>query len=133
MKIELPHRFGYGEHQSKMTEFVRELTDCKHIGFYLANSKYFKQKLKSICTGLSIEKSTALIKESRANDFFSMANIGYDMYFYMLAHTHNIEDEEFTITDEMSTKKIAKVFIEAQAGKRRNRSLVAKFAQELAT
>jgi hypothetical protein len=131
LRIEIPN-YGATSQQEVVTKFIKELTDCKHIGFYLCPKKSYGRALKAFMLDLPPDAAQAIKRQSDRNDFFAFPRIGYDTYFHMSGHNANIEDEDYAISDGMSTKKITKIFAEAQQGKHRNRALVAKFAQEIA-
>ena len=118
--------------QRKITEFVRELTNCKHIGFYIANSSGVLAKIRSINPEISDSDRSAVEKFWRDNEYYSAPNIGYDMYYYVKTRNTNEDDGSYQITGDMTSKKIAKVFSDAQYDKRRHRVMVSKFAQDIA-
>ena len=118
--------------QSAITQFVRELTGCKHIGFYIDERHDIREKMNEYKTKLSLNEQKVFEKGWRENHYVSFPNIGYDTYYYVLMGTANVKDEDYSISDAMTNRRIAKVFSDAQQNKHRNRVLVSKFAQEIA-
>jgi len=130
-KVEIP-QFGTARQQSKITEFVRQLTGCKHIGFYLADGGTINGKLENRQESMTPTEGKTLKDFYRANDYFSYPHIGYDIYYYMRSRSENIEDGELTLTPDMNTQKITTAFSNMQENKKRNRALVSSLAQEFA-
>lgn len=110
--------------QTRITEFVRELTGCKHIGFYISSKRNTKRKL----TTFNDEK---LVKCFKKNDYFAIQNIGYDMYYYMAEPTLKDDDFDFNISDDMTSKKVAREFTNSQLNKSKKRVIVKRFMQDL--
>ena len=133
-RVELEVSNGYydnGQQQVKITEFVRELTGCKHIGFYVADHSAIRSKIRSLKEGITEEQDKAIEKFWRENEYYSTPHIGYDMYYYVKARTY-LSDGAYAVSGDMSTKKIARAFSDAQFDKRRSRVMVSRFAQEIA-
>lgn len=122
----------FGGHQAKITQFVRQLTGCKHIGFYLAQDYAITSKLEQQVRASTSADAEVLKNSFKANEYFSCPSIGYDIYYYMRSRNANIEDTELTLGRDMTNNKIAAAFTEAQESKKRNRALVSSLAQEFA-
>lgn len=127
--------YGYSvpvQHQKAMTEFVREVTGCKHIGFYIGDTSSIKSYIRSNST-MDVASEEEMNKQWRKNGYYSMPMIGYDMYYFVKESNLKVsDDDDYNITDGMSSKKIAKVFTDAQDDKRRHRVLVSSFAKDIA-
>ena len=119
-------------HQVKMTQFVRSVTGCKHIGFYVGDSHSLKRSIYRALGQADEKRIEAFEKFWKANGHYSLPSIGYDMYYYVRQTGDNLDDNDYTLTEDMSSKKIAKVFSNAQGDKRKHRALVSKFAQDIA-
>jgi hypothetical protein len=129
-----------GNMQATLTEFVRDLTGCKHLGFYLADKREMKNALASVRreSELGINKFSSkdcgdMSRSVRENNFFVASNLGYDKYFYMTSSQNNIEEDKLEITSDMTKTKMASAFKKSLGSKKSNRLLVSKFAEELAT
>jgi len=129
-----------GNMQATLTEFVRDLTGCKHLGFYLADKREMKNALASVRreSELGINKFSSkdcddMRRSVRENNFFVASNLGYDKYFYMTSSERNIEEDKLEITSDMTKTKMASAFKKSLGSKKSNRLLVSKFAEELAT
>ena len=131
-RVEL--KLGYtsqNQHQKAMTEFVRSVTGCKHIGFYIGNTTAIKGYIRQNVE-LSEDANAEINKQWRKDGYYSMPMIGYDMYYFVKDSDLNISDDDYNVTGDMSSKKIAHVFTKAQDDKRKHRVLVSKFAQDIA-
>jgi hypothetical protein len=130
MRMEFNNQYSI---QAPMTEFIRRLTGCKHIAFYLSDSKKdFGRKFEAVRTNFTVAEQLVAEKTMKTDNFFEVASLGYDHYFYTLMNTHNVQDEELMIRDTMTTKRMVKVFSSAQNSKSRNRVLISRFAKEIA-
>lgn len=130
----------FTQQQAAMTELVRQVTGCKHIGFYMMEERDTRYVMSTINAAAAAgqNKYTAedvanMRKSLKENRFFSCANLGYDNYFYMLASSKKIEEEKMEIVGGMTKNKMAKEFSKAQISKRSSRVLISKFAEEIAT
>jgi hypothetical protein len=118
--------------QTAMTLFVRSVTGCKHIGFYVAESYGVRSRIKSAMGELSEDQNKAFENFWSANGYYSLPNIGYDMYYYVRSSNTNVEDKDYNINQDMSSKRMGRVFSDAQADKRKHRVLVSTFAKDIA-
>lgn len=131
-RVELKNGYNYGnQHQRAMTEFVRSVTNCKHIGFYIGNTSAIKGYIRQNVE-LTEDADKEISKQWRKDGYYSMPMIGYDMYYFVKDSDLNISDDDYNVTGDMSSKKIAHVFTKAQDDKRKHRVLVSKFAQDIA-
>lgn len=136
IKIKRPK--GHHVEQAVITQLIQEVTNCKHIGFYLCDMKLMKDLLFFIKEsrenrGLTENEIQQMYKSANQNKFFSCPNIGYDKYFYIRSSRSNIFDDELDITLEMSQETIQNTFSNFQINKRNNRILLSKMAEEIAT
>lgn len=121
--------------QEPVTEFIRKLTDCKHIGYYLIDKreqKYVFQSLKGTISPIELDKSR---KSYRENNFFKAPALGYDNFYYIKINNKNVaenDESDYEFDETMTNRKMAKVFIDAQLNKRKNRLLISQFTQEIA-
>lgn len=116
------------DQQQTLTQLVRDVSGCKHIGYYLTSNIFYQ--IKSLRDHNDYEKMKRSAKE---NGFFSCSTLGYDQYFYMLSSDKSITEQKMNITQEMTKHKMAQALSKAQTSKRSNRLLVSKFAEEIAT
>ena len=129
-RVELSHTGNDSiQHQTAMTQFVRKVTGCKHIGFYIAESSILKYRVAALS---GAEKASVNDKFFRENGYFSAPHIGYDMYYYVAAPKSNVQDKDYTVNENDTVGKIAKTFTDAQESKRRHRVLVSTFAKDIA-
>ena len=119
--------------QAPVTEFVRQLTGCKHIGFYLEDKRNIRRKLHEVVLEAKDEKERQSIERCfKANDYFSGKNLGYDNYYYVVSRETNVEDDELKIEDGMTPHRMFKAFEKVQNNKKKNRVLISRFTEEIA-
>jgi len=125
--------YGHGpiQHQKAMTEFVRAVTGCKHIGFYIGSGSEIKGYIRQN-TDMDEAGIKEMDKQWRKNGYYSMPMIGYDMYYFVKQKDLVISDDDYIITEDMNARKIAKAFTDAQDDKRKHRVLVSSFAKDIA-
>lgn len=116
--------------QTALTELVRDITGCKHIGFYLGRQRDLKNAINYRINNVVDQQQAK--KSLRDNNFFATNSNGYNKYFYMTASVDAIREGEMKIDSSMTKSKMAKEFANAQNSKRSNRVLVSKFAEEIA-
>ena len=128
-RLEL-HNSYYGANQGRITQFIRKITHCKHIGFYICDNK----SLRSVMIGstFSMDEREAMNKKFKNDGFIATPNIGYDNYFYICDDNLNTEDDDYEFTDKMTKRKMANLFIDAQKSKRTHRVLATTFAKDFA-
>jgi len=123
-----------GNPQAALTQLVRDVTGCKHLGFYLAN----KTDVGRVLNGLEWEKTIdhqrgrELRKEFRDNKYIAVTNLGYDKYFYIQSATTAITEDKMEINSTMTKNKMANEFSKSVNSKKTSRALVTQFAEEIA-
>jgi hypothetical protein len=119
--------------QSALTELVRDVTGCKHLGFFLAG----KSDVARVCKDLEWSKKMdankirALKKQFREEKFMAINNLGYDKYFYIQSATKTIEEDKMQIVAGMTKNKMANEFSKSVTSKKSSRALVTQFAEEI--
>jgi len=119
--------------QTALTQLVREVTGCKHLGFFLAT----KNDVNRVCKDLEWSKtidyqqSRELKKKFREEKFFAIQNLGYDQYFYIQSANGAIVEDEMKIDSGMSKSKMANEFSKSVNSKKSSRALVTQFAEEI--
>jgi hypothetical protein len=116
--------------QAAVTSLVRDVTGCKHIGFYLAESRSMKWIIRDI-KGDAVKRS-AVLKQLREDKFFAMPNLGYDNYFYIEAAQEQITEDKIGDLTGLSKAKITSAFKKSMNSKKSSRALVSQFAKEIA-
>jgi len=129
----------YESEQTAVTRLVKDVTGCKHLGFYLVSKREMKDQLFNLNRGAenggndyTVADVDKMRKCAKENNFFAASNIGYDKYFYIGSSNTNITDEELVITQDMTKHKMARTFSKTLISKKSNRILVSQFAEELA-
>ena len=126
-------RYDGGNQQQVITQLVRDVTDCKHIGYFLMDryaSKHIWREFKY--RGMNEWQLRELKKSFRENKFVALPTLGYDNYFYIAASNNKITEEQMEITQGMSKSKLANEFSKMVRSKSSNRRLVSNFAEDLA-
>jgi len=119
--------------QAALTQLVREVTGCKHLGFFLAT----KNDVTRICRDMEWSKqidyqqSRELKKKFREEKFFAIQNLGYDQYFYIQSANGAIAEEKMEINSGMTKNKMANEFSKSVNSKKSSRALVTQFAEEI--
>lgn len=119
--------------QAALTQLVRDVTGCKHIGFFLAS----KADVGRVLKGLEWEKkidydqSRELKSQFRENKYFAVSNLGYDKYFYIQSANGTIEEDKMQIVAGMTKHKMANEFSKSVNSKKSSRALVTQFAEEI--
>jgi hypothetical protein len=119
--------------QAAMTQLVREVTGCKHLGFFLAN----KNDVTRVCREMEWSKqidyqqSRELKKQFRDEKFFAIKNLGYDQYFYIQSAVGAITEDKMEIVAGMTKHKMANEFSKSVNSKKSSRALVTQFAEEI--
>jgi spore germination protein GerM len=88
--------------------------------------------MKQASYTMQVNEAAAAAKCVKDNNFFTAKALGYSKYFYVFSSDKNITDEELKVTADMTKSKMAAAFNKLQNGKKSNRLLVSKFAEELA-
>jgi hypothetical protein len=122
-----------GSVQAALTQLVRDVTGCKHLGFFLAN----KTDVSRVCSELewnkkmSASETRELKKQFREEKFFAIQNLGYDQYFYIQSAVGAIAEDKMQIDSTMTKSKMANAFSKSVNSKKSNRALVTQFAEEI--
>ena len=122
-----------GNTQAALTQLVREVTGCKHLGFFLAT----KNDVNRVCKDLEWSKksdyqqSRELKKQFREEKFVAIPNLGYDQYFYIQSANGAIAEDKMEIVAGMTKNKMANEFSKSVNSKKSSRALVTQFAEEI--
>jgi hypothetical protein len=123
-----------GNIQAALTQLVREVTGCKHLGFFLAS----KNDVARVCRELewnktmSVHETRQIKKQFREEKFFAIKNLGYDQYFYIQSAIGAITEDKMEINAGMTKNKMANEFSKSVNSKKSSRALVTQFAEEIA-
>lgn len=116
--------------QPAITNLVREVTGCKHIGFYLMEGRSMRWVLRDL--NVDAVKRAVLVKQLREEKFFATSNLGYDNYFYIQAADESITEDGIGDLTGLTKAKITSAFKNSMRSKKSNRALVSQFAKEIA-
>ena len=122
-----------GNVQAALTQLVRDVTGCKHLGFFLAT----KNDVSRVCKDLEYVQKIDLLqsknfkKQFREEKFVAIPNLGYDKYFYIQSAAGSIQEDEMSIDGSMSKNKMANEFSRSVNSKKTSRALVTQFAEEI--
>jgi len=122
-----------GNIQAALTQLVRDVTGCKHLGFFLAS----KNDVSRVCKDLEYVQKIDLLqsknfkKQFREEKCVAIPNLGYDKYFYIQSAASSIQEDEMSIDGSMSKNKMANEFSRSVNSKKTSRALVTQFAEEI--
>ena len=117
--------------QEKFVSFVREVTDSKHISFFLTNKKHVQQTAKYGYTYAGFTKQADAVKFAKDNNFIALKKYGYDNYFLIDAY-QKVEDTVLAVNSNMNKNQVASEFIKHQDKKKNVRIIATSFVKEIA-
>jgi hypothetical protein len=122
--------------QHSITAFVREITGCRHIGFYICNANNFGHSIQSLTAGRMDLSATPIdFAAAHKKGYVVMPMAGFDN-FYCVIDTHISATEDRKLKgakyDNFRTDAIAFDFQEIQAEKKAKRFILGMFAKEIA-
>lgn len=122
-----------GNVQATLTQLVREVTGCKHLGFFLANKTDVQRMVRDLewSKKIDYQKARELKKQFREEKFVAIKNLGYDQYFYIQSAVGAIAEDEMQIVAGMTKNKMANEFSKSVNSKKSSRALVTQFAEEI--
>jgi hypothetical protein len=122
-----------GNTQAALTQLVREVTGCKHLGFFLATKNDVSRMCKDLEWSKTIDyqKAREIKKQFREEKFVAIQNLGYDQYFYIQSANGAIAEDEMQIVSGMTKNKMANEFSKSVSSKKSSRALVTQFAEEI--
>ena len=122
-----------GNTQAALTQLVREVTGCKHLGFFLATKNDVSRLCKDLEWSKTIDYQEAreIKKQFREEKFVAIQNLGYDQYFYIQSANGAIAEDEMQIVAGMTKNKMANEFSKSVSSKKSSRALVTQFAEEI--
>lgn len=121
--------------QVAMTQFVRQLTGCKQIGYYVVEGRTSRNQLHSIVNSTGDMSSDVFEKNYdsfKKDGVFSVPALGYDSYFFLRQNSSNLDDAEFKVEDNATKGKLKSAFVKHLRGKKSNRALCTQFAEQIA-
>ena len=119
--------------QASLTQLVRDVTGCKHIGFFLANKNDINVAVRNLewSKKITLQEGKELKKQFREEKFIAIENLGYDQYFYIQSSNGAIQEEKMQINAGMTKNKMANEFSKSVNSKKSSRALVTQFAEEI--
>jgi len=122
-----------GNVQAALTQLVRDVTGCKHLGFFLATKNDVNRVCKELewIKKIDYQQSRELKKQFREEKFVAIQNLGYDQYFYIQSANGAIAEDKMEIVAGMTKNKMANEFSKSVNSKKSSRALVTQFAEEI--
>ena len=119
--------------QTALTQLVRDVTGCKHLGFFLATKNDVSRTCKDLeyVQKIDFQQSKNFKKQFREEKFVAIPNLGYEKYFYIQSATANIQEDKMMIDASMNKNKMANEFSRSVNSKKTSRALVTQFAEEI--
>jgi len=105
------------------------------INFRIGTHKDLKHEVYAYAGGQYNGVAVQLIKKLRTEKFVTLTNHDNFQEYYLIQDGNNldVEDYNFTVDESASKAKITSAFIKAHDGRLNSRSILAKFAQKVAT
>jgi hypothetical protein len=119
--------------QAALTQLVRDVTGCKHLGFFLASKGDVQVMVRDLEWSKKInhQEGSAIKKKFREEKFVAVKNLGYDQYFYIQSAVGAIKEDKMEINAGMTKNKMANEFSRSVNSKKSSRALVTQFAEEI--
>lgn len=124
---------GYDESvkvQSALVSFVKELTGCRHICYYICSNS----TVKSMGSKLKDKDARAEAEETaKKYGYVAVPMMGFDRYFYISTEFMGYNDDFTGKKVEGSTENLEKAFSNNMVAKKAQRAVMQQFAQDIAT
>ena len=117
--------------QSALTEFVQELTGCRHIGYYICD--------KNVAHEMSTRQNKDKVSKELARKtldqygYAAVPSMGFDKYYYISTDCMGYNDKFTGQKTEESADVLQKKFKDNLMAKKAQRLILSEFAQDLAT
>ena len=125
------NRGTFHSYHKPMLEYFKYKTNSSCIGYYITgrNLKYW-----DIATFTKSEYTVyeEAKKQMRKNKCVTLRNVGYDELFIITQNNLKVEDEEVSITTDMTTAKMKAQFLKNFKSKKLSRVLLNKFIERVA-
>lgn len=116
--------------QSELLAFIKEVTGCRHIGFYICTTAQARARTQDIDVPVAdITKNLNSIKDY---GFFAKPHLGFDNYYFITTKFMGYE-EQVLDGDTDSLNKMGKLFSDNQRAKKASRIVLGNLAKEIAT
>lgn len=120
------------DQQVSITQFVRELTGCKQIGYYIVEGNMSKKYLRQMISENAYSEFEKNYDSFKKDGVFATPMLGYDSYFYLRQNRSNLDDAEFKVEDNATKGKLKNAFVKHLRSKKSNRALCTQFAEQIA-
>lgn len=135
--------FLYGDGtsiQENMFKIIRDITGCRHLGFYITDSYTINGKIGEAVSNKDIDKdkSTEKLGTLKNYGFASLPVAGFDNYYFLDSNfmNYNKNDMGGEVASESlkkdEIKEIQNNFSDHQKKKKASRMILSEFAAELA-
>jgi len=109
--------------QTALTIFIRDITNCRHIGFYATTMEHI------LDIGEGYFKENFNKSKTEINGYVSVPHLGYDSYYYIDSSRKNRKVSMMDIT--RSNTNLQEKFRIIQQKKKGDRAILSQFAEEI--
>jgi len=130
--------YDYVTLQASLTELVKQITGCRHIGYYICSSNEIEAQIRNRTSTKDEQSNREKMKNLKEYGFVAMPVLGFDNYYYVSTKFMGYEDD-FTSRkfENTQTKKgqdvLQKAFTNHQQMKKASRIILSQFAQDIST
>ena len=123
--------------QAGLTSFIRKISNCKHIGFYIfSGDPPYHMIFENDTTKKSLsfqEKRKITNGIIDKNGFISAPSVGYDNFYYVRSKNMIVDDNklDFELNENMTFNKKSKLFNESQTKKIKYRVLISNLIDNI--
>jgi len=116
--------------QSALVSFVKELTGCRHICYYICDSSHVRSMAKKLKDSNARKEAE---ETSKKYGYVAVPMMGFDRYFYISTEFMGYKDKFTGQKVEGSTENLEKAFSQNMVSKKAQRAVMQQFAQDIAT
>lgn len=115
-----------GRMQSEMLAFVRDITGCRHIGYYICSKKEVERRAEAASKDKVLSEEHA---KSIKYGYAMIPALGFDRYYYISADLFQVNGK-LVVSDDAT--KLTNNFIDIQQRTRYSRLISGQFAKDIA-
>jgi len=127
---------GIQNMQASLTSFVKEVTECRHIGYYICPLAQVRQQSGYNRTSRVKERDKGIVNAHEETiekfGFYKTPTLGYDNYYFISSESMNMSKISTNKDSDGSSDKILKGFLNSQNAKKAARVVLSQFAEEIA-
>jgi hypothetical protein len=126
------HRGHHFSYHKPMLDYFKHKTGSTVIGYYVAGKTIKYWDIMTFTNKEGYEQYDIAKANIRKNKCHTITNIGYDEFFIIPKHNLKIQDEDASITTDMTASKMKQQFLKNFKTKKVSRVLLNKFVERIA-